>query len=171
MAKVCRLRAGDELVAREMFRMMAAVFEENGDGEACGDPLRDEDLATLLGQDGFWALAASEGDMVVGGLTAHALPMTRDRSKELFIYDLAVRADWQRRGIGRLLVTELLVLGRQSGIGTAFVAADSEDTHALDFYRAVGGVPSPVTFFTFSRMTPSEDPVPGETRLRSEGHG
>jgi aminoglycoside 3-N-acetyltransferase I len=77
--------------------------------------------------------------------------MTRNRSTELFVYDLAVRTDWQRRGIGRTLVTELLALARKSGIDTAFVPADNEDTHALDFYRAVGGVPSPVTLFTFSR--------------------
>ena len=30
-----------------------------------------------------------------------------------------------------------------------FVPADNDDTHALDFYRAIGGVPAPVTMFTF----------------------
>ena len=54
-------------------------------------------------------------------------------------------------GIGRALVHELISLGRAAGIDTTFVPADDEDTHALEFYRAIGGVPSPVTFFTFSR--------------------
>ena len=44
----------------------------------------------------------------MGGLTAHALPMTRSPEAELFIYDLAVRADRQRRGIGRTLVLATL---------------------------------------------------------------
>ena len=32
-----------------------------------------------------------------------------------------------------------------------FVPADDEDQEAIEFYRAVGGTPSPVTFFTFDR--------------------
>jgi len=31
-----------------------------------------------------------------------------------------------------------------------FVPADNEDDDALDFYRALGGTPSSVTFFSFS---------------------
>lgn len=143
MPTVRRLGPGDEAVARELFALMAAVFEEDE------DPAAPADVASLLRREDFWALAAM-GDVVVGGLTAHALPMTRNRSTELFIYDLAVRADRQRRGTGRALVTELRSLANEAGIATVFVPADDEDTHALDFYRAVGGVPSPVTFFTFS---------------------
>jgi aminoglycoside 3-N-acetyltransferase I len=30
-----------------------------------------------------------------------------------------------------------------------FVAADNEDVHAIDFYKALGGTDSPVTMFTF----------------------
>jgi len=151
MADVRRLRPGGETVALEMFRMMAEVFAEDDEGGLDGDPLGDDDARSLLRREEFWAIVATEGDVVVGGLTAHALPMTRSRSTELFIYDLAVRADRQRRGIGRALVAELLARARDSGIGTAFVPADNEDTHALEFYRAIGGAPAPVTFFTFSR--------------------
>jgi aminoglycoside 3-N-acetyltransferase I len=153
MAKVRRLVPGDERLARETFRTMAAVFEEDEaeTHDAEGEPLRDEDVAALLRRDAFWALAATEGDEVVGGVTAHVLPMTRNRTSELFLYDLAVRADQQRRGIGRALVSELLSLARRAGIGTAFVPADDEDTHALEFYRAIGGTESKVRFFTFSR--------------------
>jgi aminoglycoside 3-N-acetyltransferase I len=148
MVEVHRLGPGDETVARELFAMMAAVFEEH---DADSEPLTEKDVSALLGREGFWALAATEGGVVVGGLTAHVLPMTRSRSTELFIYDLAVRTDRQRRGIGRALVTELRSLGHQAGIDTAFVPADDEDTHALEFYRAIGGVPSAATFFVFSK--------------------
>ncbi|MBM4780812.1 MAG: GNAT family N-acetyltransferase [Archangiaceae bacterium] len=144
MATVRRLGPGDEAVARALFEMMATVFEED---EASNEP---PDVTSLLRREAFWALAAMEGDVVVGGLTAHALPMTRSRSSELFIYDLAVAVEHQRRGIGRALVAGLRSLAAEAGITTVFVPADDEDTHALDFYRAIGGVPSPVTFFTFS---------------------
>ena len=38
---------------------------------------------------------------------------------------------------------------RAHGIARVFVAADDADAHALEFYRAVGGVASPVTMFVF----------------------
>jgi aminoglycoside 3-N-acetyltransferase I len=128
-----------------MCTMMALVFEEERDA------LGDDYVQALLAREDFWAVVAIDAGSVVGGITAHTLPMTRSASAELFIYDLAVVADRQRRGIGRALVTELLSLAAAAGITTSFVPADNEDTHALDFYRALGGVASPVTFFEFSR--------------------
>jgi aminoglycoside 3-N-acetyltransferase I len=47
------------------------------------------------------------------------------------------------------LVAALREAAAAEGIHVAFVPADNEDTHALDFYRAIGGVPAPVTIFTF----------------------
>jgi len=46
--------------------------------------------------------------VIVGGLTAHTWPMTRAEQSEIFIYDIAVRKDQQRKGVGRRLVTALL---------------------------------------------------------------
>ena len=76
--------------------------------------------------------------------------MTRRQSSEIFIYDIAVRREYQRKGVGRQLVAELQDSATASGIRTLFVPADDDDVHALDFYRALGGAASPVTFFTFT---------------------
>ncbi|HXT16347.1 MAG TPA: GNAT family N-acetyltransferase [Gemmatimonadaceae bacterium] len=81
--------------------------------------------------------------------------MRRELS-ELFIYDRAVRSAHQRQGIGRALVTALLAAAAAQGIDEVFVAADVTDLHALDFYRALGGAPAPVTMFTFSQATENE---------------
>lgn len=124
--------------------MMAEVFEEPQ------ERLSDTYLDDLLAREAFWAIAALSGDEVVGGLTAHALPMTRTESTEVFIYDVAVRADRQRRGIGRQLVMELCASATEAGFGDVFVPVDVADGHALDFYRALGGQPAPVTIFTFA---------------------
>lgn len=148
MLELRRLKTGEGALAQEMFATMAAVFEEEPSSEA--EPLGVGDAEALLRREDFWAIVAVDDGAVVGGLTAHVLPMTRSRSRELFIYDLAVVPDRQRRGVGRALVAELLSLARTAGIETAFVPADDEDTHALAFYRSVGGDESPVTFFTFS---------------------
>lgn len=142
-----RLDRGDLGAARDTFAMMAAVFAEDA---VSADPLTDNHLAGLLERDSFWAIAAFLGDDAVGGITAHTLPMTRSPSAELFVYDLAVRADQQRQGIGSRLVAELIEAAAAAGITEVFVAADNEDKHALDFYRAQGAEGSPVTIFAFT---------------------
>jgi aminoglycoside 3-N-acetyltransferase I len=144
--QVRRLRWEDESIARALFAMMAVVFEADDRHE----PLDDDYLRRLLQRSDFFVVAAIDDDAVIGGITGHVLPMTRSPSSELFIYDLAVRADRQRQGVGRALVTALNALAAAEGITTSFVPADNEDTHALAFYQAIGGEASPVTFFTFT---------------------
>jgi aminoglycoside 3-N-acetyltransferase I len=143
--QIRRLEPGDRDLARRLFVLMASVFEEDV------DDLSDDYLDCLLERADFWALAALVDDIIVGGLTAHALPLTRSASSELLIYDLAVRLEHQRQGVGRRLVAELRSHAAALGIGTVFVPADNEDAHALAFYRAIGGTASPVTFFTFTQ--------------------
>lgn len=143
MLSVERLGPSHLQLAHELFTMMAAVFEEER------TPLPDEYVERLLRRADLFILAAVEDGAMVGGITAHVLPMTRSATSELFIYDLAVRTDRQRRGIGRALVDELRARGLAEGIDTSFVPADEEDTHALDFYRALGAEESPVRFFVF----------------------
>jgi aminoglycoside 3-N-acetyltransferase I len=143
-----RLQHGDEANARQLFAMMASVFEEDA------APLSDVYLTRLLRRPDFWAIAAVADGDIIGGVTAHTLPMTTTESAELFIYDVAVRADWQRRGVGRQLIETLRAAAAQAGITDLFVPADTEDVHALDFYRAIGGAPTPVVMFTFAAKTP-----------------
>jgi aminoglycoside 3-N-acetyltransferase I len=140
-----RLRAADIALAKQLFKVMAEVFESE-----C-DALSDRYVEPLLADERFWAVAAFSGDEIVGGITAHTLPMTRSESSEIFIYDVAVRADQQRRGIGRGMMDYLRTEAAALGVDVLFVPADDEDTHALDFYRALGGAAAPVTIFTFTR--------------------
>lgn len=139
--RVERLGAARVEAARQAFSVMAETF---GEGH---EELSDAYVGELLARADFWAIAAIDGDEVVGGLTAHTLPMTRAEAAELFIYDLAVRPDRQRQGIGRMLVAHLVAEAAGAGIGVVFVPADDGDEHALDFYRSIGGRPSPVTIF------------------------
>jgi aminoglycoside 3-N-acetyltransferase I len=144
-----RLTVADRQLAKTLFAMMGEVFEE-----PC-ETLGDDYLDRLLGRADFWAIAAFVGSDVVGGLTAHTLPMTRAECSEIFIYDIAVRKDQQRKGLGRLLMTALLEGAAAIGIDDVFVPADNDDVHALDFYRALGGASAAVTIFTFSSREPA----------------
>jgi len=139
-----RLKPGDRDFARRLFATMAEVFHEDS------ETLSDAYVDSLLAREDFWAIAAYVEDQIIGGVTAHTLPMTRAASSEVFIYDIAVRSDHQRKGVGRHLMTELRKSAAASGIRVLFVPAENDDSHALDFYRALGGTPSPVTLFTFT---------------------
>jgi aminoglycoside 3-N-acetyltransferase I len=142
--RIERLTAGDSGRARELFLTLAGVFETEA------EPLGEEYLESLLRKEAFWAFAATMDGRIAGGLTAHTLPMTRTESAEIFIYDIAVVPEHQRKGIGRRLVAALRAAAAAAGIGVLFVAADNEDEHALDFYQAIGGEAGPVTIFTFT---------------------
>jgi aminoglycoside 3-N-acetyltransferase I len=139
-----RLTAADRDEAKALFAMMADVFHEER------QELSDEYVDSLLRRREFWAVAATVDREIVGGLTAHTLPLTRAASSEIFIYDIAVRQDHQRRGIGRQLMHTLRTEAAAAGILTAFVPAEDDDVHALDFYRALGGTAAAVTLFTFT---------------------
>lgn len=140
---VRRLDAEDAALAQGLFALMSAVFGESQ------RPLSHRYLEGLLASQGFWAMAAFSGDELLGGLTAHSLPMTRIEAAEVFVYDLAVQERHQGQGVGRALVAALREHCGAQGIDVVFVPADDEDVHALEFYKAIGGRPSPVTFFTF----------------------
>ena len=105
-----RLQPGDRELARALFALMAEVFDEPREA------LSDQYLDGLLAREDFWALAAFDGDQIIGGVTAHSLPMTNTEAVEVFIYDLAVRHDHHRKGVGRHLVTELRNSAAASGI-------------------------------------------------------
>jgi aminoglycoside 3-N-acetyltransferase I len=77
--RIRRLAPGDSALAKRLFVTMAEVFDESA------RPSSDAHVTALLASDRFWALAVTLGDEIVGGLTAHTLPMTRSASREVFI--------------------------------------------------------------------------------------
>jgi aminoglycoside 3-N-acetyltransferase I len=138
-----RLSAGDGELARSLFTVMAGVFGE------CASPVSLAYAAALVAREDALVVAALSDGQPIAGLTAFVLPLTRSELAELFIYDIAVLPAHQRRGIGRRLVETARELAGAAGVATAWVPADNEDVHALEFYRAIGGAPTPVTVFTF----------------------
>lgn len=139
-----RLLPRDQELARQLFTLMAEVFDEERQLLSAGY------IDQLLSQETFWTIAAFWDEEIVGGITAHTLPMTRSESAEIFVYDIAVRSDYQRRGVGRQLIKTLRREAAAISIQDVIIPADNEDQSALSFYDGIGGEASPVTFFIFS---------------------
>jgi aminoglycoside 3-N-acetyltransferase I len=104
----------------------------------------------LLGRDDFFAFVALDAQHeVVGGLTAYKLEPYYTSKPLVYIFDLAVRTDLQRRGIGTQLMAAIVAFGKDAGWEEIFVQADRVDQHALDFYRKTTAVEEDVVHFYY----------------------
>ncbi len=107
-------------------------------------------LEKLLGNSEFIALAAVSENKIVGGLTAYVLPLYYSEQSEIFLYDLAVKPEFQRIGIGKGLIRYLKEHCAMNGIKEFFVMAHEEDEFAIDFYHSTGGKGEKVMTFVYA---------------------
>ena len=121
-------------------KALLAVF-----GEAFGEPdtyqgavPSDTYLATLLGKPHFIALAAVDGESVVGGLAAYQLEKFEQARSEIYIYDLAVGEDHRRKGVATGLIRALGQIAKERGAYVMFVQADRGDEPAIRLYESLG---------------------------------
>jgi aminoglycoside 3-N-acetyltransferase I len=71
-------------------------------------------LQTLLEKEHVIFYVAVADAKVIGGLTAYVLPSVYFAAAEVYIYDLAVKAEHQRKGIGTRLINELKSTAKNS---------------------------------------------------------
>jgi len=95
-------------------------------------------LERLLASGYFIALAALEGDAVVGGIAAYELQKFEQERSEIYIYDLAVAVAHRRRGIATALIGELKRIATARGAYVIFVQADLGDEPAIALYTKLG---------------------------------
>ncbi len=92
----------------------------------------------LLASDGFIAVAAIHEDVVVGGLVAYELKKFEQQRSEIYIYDLAVSAEFRQQGIATRLIETLKPMAQQRGAWVIYVQADYEDQPAVNLYTKLG---------------------------------
>src|SRR4026209_1719560 len=142
--EIKRLTKEDLSDFTSLINLFNLVFEEESKIGSEANSLR------LLNNDGFIAIVAIAENEVVGGLTAYELPMYYSDSSEIFLYDLAVKPEYQRKGIGKGLIQSLKAHCLQQGIKVFFVMAHEEDEHAIEFYRSTGGKSENVVNFLYN---------------------
>jgi len=95
-------------------------------------------LGALLAKEHFIVLVALDKDGVVGGLVAYVLDKFEQERREIYIYDLAVLKEYQRRGIATHLILKLRQIGSELGAYIIFVQADKVDMAAIKLYGSLG---------------------------------
>ena len=133
---VRRLGSADVAPMRSMLRMFGEAFDEVETYQS--RPPSDSYLERLLGDPSFVALAAMDGDEVIGGLAGYELVKFEQERSEFYIYDLAVREDCRRRGVATALIGEQRRIAAAAGAETVFVQADYGDDPAIALYSKLG---------------------------------
>ena len=131
-----RLRGTDAAALRDMLRVFADAFEDP-DSYLTRQP-SDAYLERLLASEAFLCVAAFSGDEVVGGLAAYVLPKFEQPRSELYVYDLAVHAEYRRRGIATSMIEVAQRLAAESGSHVLYVQADPGDDPAIALYSKLG---------------------------------
>ena len=98
------------------------------------------DLATsarFLVTPGHHLLIAYEDDQPAGFVSGVELTHP-DKGTEMFLYELAVAEEFQRRGIGKALANALLEIARARDCYDMWVLTDADNDAALATYRSTG---------------------------------
>ena len=142
--EVRKLAQKDLSVFNSLVHLFNMVFEEDETAIST-----ETNLSKLLSNDYFVAMAAFYENEIAGGLTAYELPMYNSENSEIFLYDLAVKTEYQRMGIGKRLIHNLKEYCVKNGIKEFFVLAHEKDEHAVEFYRSTGGKSEKVINFIY----------------------
>lgn len=106
-------------------------------------------LEKLLARDDFFVFVALLDDEVIGGLTSYTLRQYYSTSPLVYVFDLAVATAYQRKGIGKMLMTAIQKYCKDIDVEEVFVQADVADDYALDFYRSTGATGEDVVHFYY----------------------
>jgi len=143
--EIKRLGPSDVALAQKLFWLMQQVFKVENP-----DTITEAYVVKILANTTFVVFAALYNSEPVGGITGDELPMYNAETAEMYIYDIAIKPEFQRMGIGKKLIAAAKRHCSKNNIKTLYVQADAEDKHALDFYRSTGASESKVVHFTYN---------------------
>jgi aminoglycoside 3-N-acetyltransferase I len=142
--KITKLATNDISKFIELIRVFEDVFEMKDFGIPS-----EAYLDQLLRKNDFFVFVALSDDKIVGGLTSYLIDQYYANSSLAYIFDLAVKREFQRKGIGRLLIAEHNRYCKDINVDVVMVEADEVDEHAVDFYRSTGATGLKVVHFDY----------------------
>lgn len=134
--KIVQITGDDFALMHSVLDVFGEAFDER---DTYGSARPSETyLKKLLAGDSFIALAALEGEAVIGGLTGYELRKYEQERSEIYIYDLAVALRHRRSGVASALIASLKEIAAARGAYIIFVQADCGDDPAVNLYTKLG---------------------------------
>lgn len=142
--KIEKLNHNDINKFTELIRLFEDVFEMKN------FKMPDEIyLQQLLEKDDFFVFVALLDNKVVGGLTSYIMQQYYSKSPLVYVFDLAVKTELQRQGIGKKLIADNNAYCKSMGIEAVMVQADEVDDYAIKFYHSTGATAAKVIHFEY----------------------
>ena len=137
MTGIRRLGPGDEALVRQL-SVEDARFDTDPPDPTAHAALPEQAATRFLADDQTILTVALEGPEPIGFLLAYDLPRRHGLLRMALLYEIGVRSDRRRRGIGRSLLQDLAARCRERGIGEAWVLAEDLNEDAKLFYASCG---------------------------------
>ena len=131
-------------LAQELF---LAFQKDDGVEKPTSAP--DRYIRDLLSRTDFHVIVALAAKKVVGGLVAYELPMFKEATSEMYLFELGVNEDYRRRGIGSALIENLKEVSARKKIKIMYVGAWADNLPAVELYKKTGGNGRDVMEFTY----------------------
>lgn len=130
-------------LTRDTAGLLENIAEEVFDGE-----INAQRLATYLESPGHLMIIAVCGKQVIGQVAAyvHNHP---DQASDVYIDNLGVAPPFQRRGVARRLVDEVLAWGKALECHQAWIVTDTENNAARALYEGRGAEAEPIVMFSY----------------------
>lgn len=115
------------------FKSLIEIFKKVFENE---EPIaNDNQLVKLLSNPDFFVFVLMSNGIVIGGLTIYVLHRYYGTKPIAYIYDVGINPDYQRQGLGKVLIAEVCSFCKQNDFEYAYVEAESDDIDAVSFYR------------------------------------
>ena len=121
---------------------------ENIAEEVFDEDINPQRLATYLESPGHLMIIAVCGNQGIGQVAAyvHGHP---DQASDLYIDNLGVAPPFQRRGIARRLVDEVLAWGKTLECRQAWIVTETGNSAARALYEGRGAAAEPIVMFSY----------------------
>ncbi|MGO7375642.1 GNAT family N-acetyltransferase [Rhizobium ruizarguesonis] len=130
-------------LTRDTVGLLENIAEEVFDQE-----INAQRLATYLKSSGHLMIIAVCEKQVIGQIAAyvHSHP---DRASDVYIDNLGVAPPFQRRGVARRLLDEVLAWGKTLDCDQAWIVTDTENNAARALYEGRGAAAEPIGMFSY----------------------
>lgn len=103
-------------------------------------PVTSSGATDFLRRPGHLMFLAESGDGQGIGFVTGVEMRHPDKGAEMFVYELGVEEEWQRKGVARALLHALRAEGLRRGCVAMCTGTESDNAAAIATYRSVGAV-------------------------------